>query len=126
MPIMPSCKMHRKVHTEGPEAVSPVELTMVKFGILATMEAKVGKEHEVAAFLKSALPLVEAEPGTVSWFAIKMSSTTFGIFDVFHDEAGRDAHLAGEVAKALMAKAPELFSEPPKIEKVDVLASKLG
>jgi quinol monooxygenase YgiN len=55
-----------------------------------------------------------------------MSSSNFGIFDVFHDEAGRDAHLAGEVAKALMAKAPELFSQPPKIEKVDVLASKLG
>ena len=99
---------------------------MVKFGILAMLEAKIGKEHEVAAFLKSALPLVEAEPGTVSWFAIRVSAATFGIFDVFHDEAGRDAHLAGEVAKALMAKAPELFSQPPKIEKVDVLAFKLG
>ena len=102
------------------------EVAMVNFGILATLEAKIGKEHEVATFLKSALPLVEAEPGTVSWFAIRMSSSTFGIFDVFHDEAGRDAHLAGEVAKALMAKVPELFSQPPKIEKVDVLASKLG
>lgn len=85
---------------------------MVKFGILATLEAKIGKEHEVAAFLKSALPLVESEPGTVSWFA--------------NDEVGRDAHLAGEVAKALIAKAPELFSQPPKIGKVDVLAAKLG
>jgi quinol monooxygenase YgiN len=99
---------------------------MVKFGILATLEAKIVKEHEVAAFLKSALPLVEAEPGTVSWFAIRISPTTFGIFDVFNDEAGRDAHLTGEVAKALMVKAPPLFSESPKIEKVDVLASKLG
>ena len=99
---------------------------MVNFGILATLEAKIGKEHEVATFLKSALPLVEAEPGTVSWFTIRMSSSTFGIFDVFHDEAGRDAHLAGEVAKALMAKAPELFSQPPKIGKIDVLAAKLG
>jgi quinol monooxygenase YgiN len=99
---------------------------MVKFGILATMEAKTGKEDEVAAFLKSALPLVETEPGTVSWFAIRMSPLTFGIFDVFRDESGRDAHLAGEVAKALMAKAPELFSQPPKIEKLDVLASKRG
>lgn len=97
---------------------------MVKFGILATLEAKIGKEHEVAAFLKSALLLVEAEPGTVSWFAIRISPTTFGIFDVFNDEDGRDAHLTGEVAKALMAKAPELFSESPTIEKVDVLASK--
>ncbi len=75
---------------------------------------------------KSALPLVEGEPATVSWFAIRVSSTTFGIFDVFHDEAGRNAHLAGAVAKALTAKAPELFSQPPKIQKVDVLASKLG
>ncbi|MBG0792162.1 antibiotic biosynthesis monooxygenase [Methylocystis sp. H62] len=93
---------------------------------MATLEAKIGKEHEVAAFLKSALPLVEAELGTVSWFAIRMSSTTFGIFDVFHDEASRDAHLAGDAAKALMVKAPELFSQPPKIEKVDVLASTLS
>jgi quinol monooxygenase YgiN len=82
--------------------------------------------HEVAAFLKSALPLVEAEPGTVSWFAIRVSPTTFAIFDVFNDETGRDAHLAGEVAKSLMAKAPELFAQPPKIGKVDVLAAKLG
>ncbi len=99
---------------------------MVKFAILATLEAKVGKEHEVVAFLKSALPLVEAEPGTVAWFAIRMAPTTFGIFDVFHDENARDAHLAGDVAKALMAKAPELFSQTPKIEKLEVLASKLG
>lgn len=97
---------------------------MVKFAILATLEAKIGKEDEVAAFLKSALPLVEAEPGTVAWFAVQMSPTTFGIFDVFHDEAGRDAHLAGDVAKALMAKAPDLFSQRPKIEKLDVLATK--
>lgn len=99
---------------------------MVKLAILATLEAKIGKEHEVAAFLKSALPLVEAEPETVAWFAIQISPTTFGIFDVFHSEAGRDAHLGGEVAKALMAKAPDLFSQPPKIEKIDVLASKLA
>lgn len=98
---------------------------MVKFAISATLEAKVGKEDEVAAFLESALPLVEAERGTVAWFALKISPTTFGVFDVFHDEAGRDAHLAGEVAKALMAKASDLFSRPPKIEKIDVLAAKL-
>jgi quinol monooxygenase YgiN len=118
--------MSRKVHTDGPKAVGLKEVTMVKFGILATLEAKIGKEHEVAAFLKSALPLVEAEPGTVSWFAIRVSSTTFAIFDAFNDEAGRDAHLAGEVAKALIAEAPELFSQPPKIGNVDVLAAKLG
>ena len=97
---------------------------MVKFEILASLEAKIGKEHEVAAFLKSALPLVEAEPGTVSWFAIRVSSTTFAIFDAFNDEAGRDAHLAGEVAKALMAKAPELFSQPAKIGKIIMMAAK--
>jgi quinol monooxygenase YgiN len=99
---------------------------MIKFAILATLEAKIGKEHEVAAFLKSALPLVEAEPGTVAWFAVRISPTTFGIFDAFPDEGSRDAHLAGEVAKARMARAPDLFSLPPKIEKLDVLASKLS
>jgi quinol monooxygenase YgiN len=118
--------MSRKVQTDGPEARVLKEVTMVKLGILATLEAKIGKEHEVAAFLKSALPLVEAEPGTVSWFAIRVSPTTFAIFDVFNDETGRDAHLAGEVAKSLMAKAPELFAQRPKIGKVDVLAAKLG
>jgi quinol monooxygenase YgiN len=99
---------------------------MVKFAILATLEAKPGKEDEVAAFLRSALPLVEAEPATTAWFATQLSPSTFGIFDVFPSEDGRNAHLTGEVAKALMAKAPELFALPPKIEKLDVLASKLG
>jgi len=97
---------------------------MAHLGILATLEAKAGKEQEVAAFLTSALPLVEAEPETVAWFALRLSPSTFGIFDTFSTEAGRDAHLAGEVAKALMAKAPELFSQPPNITKVDVLVSK--
>jgi quinol monooxygenase YgiN len=108
------------------EEALPREVAMIKLGILAMLEAKVGKEHEVADFLKSALPLVEAERETVAWFALKISPTTFGIFDVFHDEFGRDAHLTGEVAKALMAKAPDLFSAAPKIEKIDVLASKLN
>ena len=89
------------------------------------MEAKKGKENEVAGFLSGALPLVQAESGTAAWFAIRLGPTTFGIFDVFMDEAGRDAHLSGQVAAALMAKAPDLFASPPKIEKVDVLASKL-
>ncbi|WP_036282850.1 putative quinol monooxygenase [Methylocystis sp. ATCC 49242] len=99
---------------------------MVNFGILATMEAKPGKEDEVAAFLKSALPLVQAEPGTVAWFAVRFTPTSFAIFDVFPDQKARDAHLGGEVAKALMARAPELFDGPPEIERVDVLASKLS
>lgn len=98
---------------------------MVKFAISATLEAKPGKEEEVAAFLRSALPLVEAEPATSAWFATRTSQSTFGIFDVFPDEEGRNAHLTGAVAQALIAKAPELFAQPPKIDKLDVLASKL-
>lgn len=87
--------------------------------------SKAGKEAEVEAFLKGALPIVEAEPATTAWFAIRLGPATFGIFDAFADEAGRDAHLAGDVAKALMARAGELFSKPPQIDKIDVLASKL-
>lgn len=98
---------------------------MVKFALLATLEAKAGKEAEVERFLKGAQPIVQGEPATAAWFAIRMGPTTFGIFDVFRDEAGRDAHLNGQVAAALMAKASELFATPPKIEKLDVLASKL-
>ncbi len=89
------------------------------------MEAKKGKEAEVANFLSGALPIVQAETGTTAWFAIRIGHSTFGIFDVFPDEAGRKAHLSGQVAAALMAKAPELFARPPQIEKIDVLASKL-
>lgn len=98
---------------------------MVTLGLLVRLEAKKGKEDEVSHFLIGALPLVQSETGTASWFAIRMGATTFGIFDVFEDEAGRKAHLAGQVAAALMAKAPELFAKPPAIEKVDVLASKM-
>jgi quinol monooxygenase YgiN len=92
--------------------------------LLVTLKAKPGKEGEVEQFLKSALPLVQAEPATLSWFAIKIGPSTFGIFDAFPDDAGRDAHLSGKVAEALMAKAPDLFDRPPNIEKVDVLAVK--
>ena len=97
---------------------------MVKVGILARMEAKPGKEDEVAAFLEGALPLVQEEPGTVTWYAIRMSSSEFGIFDTFEDDSGRQAHLSGKVAEALMANAPELFLGSPEIGQVDVLASK--
>jgi quinol monooxygenase YgiN len=96
---------------------------MVSVALLVRLEAKPGKENEVAEFLSGALPLVQAEPDTVAWFGIRLGPSTFGIFDAFPDEAGRQAHLSGRVAEALMAKAPELFSEAPKIEKVDVLAS---
>ena len=98
---------------------------MVTVGLLARIEAKPGKENEVASFLKGALPLAEAEPATTTWFAIRLGPTTFGIFDAFPDDAGRKAHLAGRIAAALMARASELLAKAPVIEPVDVLAAKL-
>jgi quinol monooxygenase YgiN len=98
---------------------------MSQLALLVRLEAKKGKEAEVERFLKSALPLAENELGTVSWYALRLGPSTFGIFDTFKDEKGRQAHLGGEIAKALMAKAPELFSVNPNIEKVDILAQKI-
>ncbi len=98
---------------------------MTKVALLVRLVAKPGKEEEVASFLSSALPLAEAEPATTAWFAIRLGKSEFGIFDAFPNDAGRKAHLNGPIAAALMAKADELLSEPPKIEQVDVLASKL-
>ena len=98
---------------------------MVKTALFVRLEAKAGKEEEVANFLKGGLSVVEGEPATIAWFAIRMSSSTFGIFDAFPDDAGRQAHLTGPLAAALMAKASELLSKAPSIEKLDVLASKL-
>ncbi len=98
---------------------------MVKVGFFVRLEAKPGKETEVENFLKSALPLVQQEKTTIAWFAIRLGPTTFGIFDVFENEAGQQAHLAGRVAAALMSKAPELFAKPLNLEKTDVLAAKL-
>jgi quinol monooxygenase YgiN len=98
---------------------------MVKVALFVRLEAKAGKESEVESFLKSGLPLVMDEPATIAWFGIRLGPTTFGIFDAFPDDAGRQAHLSGRVAAALMEKAGDLFSEPPTIEKVDVLAAKL-
>src|SRR5215471_7152392 len=98
---------------------------MVKVALLARLVAKPGKEEEVAAFLSGALPLAEAEPATVVWFALRLSKNEFGIFDAFPNDAGRKAHLNGPIAAALMAKASELLAEPPRIEKVDLLAAKL-
>jgi quinol monooxygenase YgiN len=93
--------------------------------ILALLEAKAGKENEVEEFLKSAQPLAEQETGTTSWYAVKLGPAKFGIFDTFKDEAGRNAHLTGEIAKALFAKAEELFATPPQVEKLDILAAKV-
>ncbi|HEY2022660.1 putative quinol monooxygenase [Paraburkholderia sp.] len=98
---------------------------MVKLALYVRLEAKPGKEQEVEAFLNGGLPLVEDEPGTIAWFALKLGPSTYAIFDAFDDEAGRDAHLNGKVAAALMANAAELLAEPPNIVKLDVLAAKL-
>jgi quinol monooxygenase YgiN len=98
---------------------------MVKVALFVRLEAKPGKEQEVADFLRGGLAIVQEEPATVAWFALQMGPSTFGIFDAFPDEAGRQAHLSGKVAAALMAKAPDLLAEPPSIEKVDLLAVKL-
>ncbi len=93
-------------------------------GILATLQARPGKEADVERFLQSAGPLVEAETGTTTWFAFKVAPATFGIFDTFKDEDGRSAHVNGEVAKALFARAEELFVAHPDIKPVDILAEK--
>ncbi len=98
---------------------------MVKLGLYVRLEAKTGKESEVESFLKGGLAIVQSEPATIAWFALRLGPSTFGIFDAFPDEAGRQAHLSGQVAAALMAKAPDLLAKPPEIVKVDVLATKL-
>lgn len=97
---------------------------MVKYAIVARVEAKPGKEEAVEQFLKSALSLAEEEKETISWYALKIGPSTFGIFDTFNDEAGREAHLNGKIAAALMQHADELLSKLPTIEKVDLLAVK--
>jgi quinol monooxygenase YgiN len=102
------------------------ETNMVNVALLVRLEAKPGKEADVEAFLRAGLPLVEAEPATTEWFGLRFGPSTFGIFDAFPDEAGRDAHLSGRVAAALGAKASELLAKPPTIERVDVLAAKLS
>ena len=97
---------------------------MEKFALLARVEAKPGKETAVAEFLKTALPLAEAEPDTVRWYGLQINENTFGIFDTFTSEDGRSAHLKGQIAAALMANASELLAKDPVIEFVDLLAVK--
>ena len=99
---------------------------MVTTGLIVQLEARPGKEDELEAFLVDALPLVESEPQTVAWFAVRTSDSSFAIVDVFPDEAGRQAHLDGPVAAALIEKATELLVAAPEIERVDVLAAKLS
>ena len=96
---------------------------MEAIGLFVTLEARSGREADAEAFLKSAQPLAHGEKGTLKWYAIKLGPGKFGIFDTFANEAGRNAHLSGEIAKALTGRASELFAVPPQIEKVEVLAN---
>jgi quinol monooxygenase YgiN len=98
---------------------------MVRVGLLVRLQAKPGKEAEVARFLEGGLALANQEAATQVWFALRLGPATFGIFDAFADEGGRKAHLAGPIAAALMEKASALLAEPPHIEQVDVLAAKI-
>jgi quinol monooxygenase YgiN len=97
---------------------------MDKLALFAMLEAKSGKEQEVESFLKSAQPMAMQETGTTTWYALKLGPAKFGIFDTFKGEDGRNAHLTGEIAKALFAKAEDLFATPPRVEKIEILASK--
>jgi quinol monooxygenase YgiN len=98
---------------------------MLRVALFVRLEAKAGKEKDVAKFLETGLALANEEATTPLWFALRLGPTTFGVFDAFADESGRQAHLNGPIAKALMAKAPELFAKPPAIEPIDVLGAKL-
>lgn len=97
---------------------------MERYALLGLVQAKPGKEAQVEAFLKSAVRLAEAEPGTVSWYGVKLGGGRFGIFDTFADEAGREAHLGGEIAKALMANAKDLLASDPQIDKLEIIGQK--
>lgn len=97
---------------------------MIQKALYVRLDAKPGKEKAVEDFLKGGLPIVQGEPGTMTWYAIKLGPTQYAIFDTFNDDAGRNAHLTGDVAKALMANASELLSQPPVIDSADVLAVK--
>ena len=97
---------------------------MVKLALFARLEAKPGKEASVEKFLETGLALANQEATTPIWFALKLSPTTYGVFDAFHDEVGRQNHLRGPIAQALMGQADELFSAPPAIEPIEVLGLK--
>ncbi len=97
---------------------------MAKLALYVPLKAKPGKEVEVEAFLKLGAEMSKKEPGTVTWYGLNEGGGRYSVFDTFDDEAGRDAHLNGDIAKALMAKASELFSEPIRINKIDILGDK--
>jgi quinol monooxygenase YgiN len=96
---------------------------MEAIGLLVTLEARAGKEADAEKFLKSAQSLALNEKGTLKWYAFKLGDGKFGIFDTFANEAGRNAHLTGEIAKKLMARASELFEVAPRVEKVEIIAN---
>jgi len=97
---------------------------MAKFAIYVSLKAKPGKEKDVETFLKQGAEMSKREAGTMNWYGLKEDEGHYSVFDTFDDEAGRDAHLNGEIAKALMANAATLFSEAPQIHKIDILADK--
>jgi len=98
---------------------------MVTLGLFVRLEAKPGKEKEVAAFLMQGLKMANQEATTPLWFALRLGPSTFGVFDAFRNEAGRQAHLSGPIAQALMAQAPQLLAAPPSIETTEILGAKL-
>jgi quinol monooxygenase YgiN len=98
---------------------------MVSVGLYVPLRARPGKEEDVAKFLEQGATLVEGEPATVAWFALRLGPSEFAVFDAFPDESGRQAHVSGAVADALMAQADDLFESPPDIQQVDIIASKL-
>jgi quinol monooxygenase YgiN len=97
---------------------------MAKFALWVVLESKVGKEKELEEFLKSAQPLAESESGTLTWYAVKLAPSKYAIFDTFADDAGREAHLNGAIAKALFGKGRELLASDPAVLQLNVLASK--
>ena len=98
---------------------------MIKHALFVRLEAKPGKEKDVAQFLQAGVGMAQQEDGTPVWFALQIGPSTFGVFDAFYDEAGRQAHLNGSIAQALGANAPHLLAQPPSIERIDVLGAKL-
>ena len=99
---------------------------MLSVGFFVRIEGKPGKEKELVAFMKQALQLANQETTTPLWFALRLGPTTFGVFDAFHDEAGRQTHFDGPIRKALIAHAPDLLAAPPSIEKTEVLGAKIS
>jgi hypothetical protein len=118
----PMCSLLTAVSNRS-KAIEHWRQFLEAIGLLVILEARAGKEADAEAFLKSAQPLAQDEKATLKWYAIKLGPGKFGIFDTFANEAGRNTHLTGEIAKALTARANELFAVPPQVQKVEVLAN---